>query len=75
MSFPTRQPNFAAVRIKLSIIRHERNWTYDQLAELTGVSRRTLIAMETGTTNGRLESWFRIAQAFEVPLSELLEDL
>lgn len=32
------------------------------------MTRRTLIAMETGTTNGRLASWFRVAQAFDVEL-------
>jgi len=28
--------------------------------------------METGTTNGRLASWFRVAQAFDVELSDLI---
>lgn len=45
------------------------------LAEKTGISRRTLIAMETGTTNGRLESWFRISQAFDIAISDLLEGI
>lgn len=73
MSFPTREPNFEALRLELGKMRAARGWTYDELAERSGVTRRTLIAMETGTTNGRLASWFRVAQAFEFELSELVK--
>lgn len=75
MDYPTREPNFLAVRLELSRLRAERGWTYDALAERSGVTRRTLIAMETGTTNGRLESWFRISQAFGIELNQLLVHL
>lgn len=75
MDFPTRKPNFPALRLELSKLRAEHGLTYDALAERSGVTRRTLIAMETGTTNGRLESWFRLAQAFGIELGELLRDL
>jgi DNA-binding XRE family transcriptional regulator len=61
--------------MKLGRLRNDRQWSYDTLAEKTGVSRRTLIAMETGTTNGRLDSWFRIAQAFGISIAELLEEI
>lgn len=73
MTFPTREPNFEALRLELGKLRGARGWTYDELAERSGVTRRTLIAMETGTTNGRLASWFRVAQAFDVELSELVK--
>jgi putative transcriptional regulator len=71
--YPTREPNFEALRLELGRMRGARGWTYDQLAERSGVTRRTLIAMETGTTNGRLASWFRVAQAFDTELSELVK--
>lgn len=45
------------------------------LADRSGVTRRTLISIETGETNGSLDTWFRIAQAFDVPLGDLLEPL
>ncbi len=72
MSYPTRDPDFAALRLTLARLRNERGWSFDELAERSGVSRRTLIEMEHGQSNGRLESWFRIAEAFETPLSELV---
>lgn len=67
-----REPNFSALRIEFSRIRNERGWTYEVLADKSGVTRRTLISIETGETNGSLDTWFRIAQAFEMPLGDLL---
>lgn len=72
VTFPTRDPDFAALRVALARLRDERGWTYDELAARSGVSRRTVIAMEHGTTNGRLESWFRVAEAFGIPLPDLV---
>lgn len=56
-------------------IRAERGWSYDALAERSGVTRRTLISIETGSTRGALDSWFRFAEAFVMPLGELLSPL
>lgn len=75
MSYPTRDPNFEALRLTLARLRDERGWSFDELAERSGVSRRTLIEMEHGQSNGRLESWFRIAEAFETPLGDLVRVL
>jgi len=79
------EPNFDALRLRLGAIRQERSLTYEQLAELSNVSRATLIAMETGTPRGRqpdkpatrgsLASWWRVAAALNIPLSELLDAL
>ena len=81
----TPEPNFHALRLRLSSLRQERRITYDVLSERTGIARSTLIAMETGSrrssrpdrvhTRGSLESWWRIARALEVDLSELLSAL
>jgi transcriptional regulator with XRE-family HTH domain len=80
-------PNFDALRERLRTLRGERGITYDELSELTGISRTTLIAIEKGSprknsaredrahTRGSLESWWRIARALGVPLSELLSAL
>ena len=82
---PHAEPNFEALRLRLSALRHERGFTYDELSERTGVARTTLVALETGFkrqarpervhTRGSLESWWRIARALDVPLSELLDSL
>lgn len=50
-----------------------RGWTDDEPAERSGVTRRTLVAIEAGTTNGRVDLWFRVAQAFGVEVDDLLE--
>lgn len=73
--YPVREPDFEALRLELSRQRAARGWTYDQLAEKSGVTRRTLIAIETGTTHGRLDSWHRIAQALDLEIGELLKVL
>jgi DNA-binding XRE family transcriptional regulator len=75
VSFPVREPDFEALRLELGRQRATRGWTYDELAERSGVTRRTLIAMETGTTNGRVDSWFRVAQAFGVEIGDLFKAL
>jgi putative transcriptional regulator len=58
------------------MMRHERKWTYDNLAEQSGVSRRSLVALETGDkvrpSNGSVETWYRLAKAFDVPIGDLL---
>ena len=44
-----------------------------ELAEKAGVSRQTIIALEAERYSPSLELAFRIAQVFEVPLSEVFE--
>ena len=45
--------------------------TQQELAERTGVSRQTIIAVEAGKYSPSLELAFRIAIAFGVPVSEV----
>ncbi|WP_428833633.1 helix-turn-helix transcriptional regulator [Leucobacter alluvii] len=84
MSFgPVNEPNFDALRAHLSQLRHDRGWSYDELAARSGVGRATLVALESGkprrsekpSTEGTLRTWFRIAQAFEVSLGDLVAPL
>ena len=76
--------NFEALRVRLAQLRHERVWSYDELAARSGVGRATLVSIESGNprrnpeksaTRGNLETWYRIARAFDVPLGELLAPL
>jgi DNA-binding XRE family transcriptional regulator len=79
------EPDFEALRLKLSRLRAARGLTYDQLAERSGVSRATLVTIETGahrsrrptslSSRGSLETWWRIAKGLDVPLAELLSSL
>jgi putative transcriptional regulator len=45
--------------------------TQEQLAEKAGVSRQTIIAIEAGKYVPSLELAFRIAEAFQVDISDL----
>ncbi len=45
--------------------------TQQSLAELTGVSRQTIMAVEAGKYSPSLELAFRIADVFEVTINEV----
>ncbi len=45
--------------------------TQQELADKTGVSRQTIVAIENGKYFPTLELAFRIAHAFQVPLDEV----
>lgn len=66
------EPDFDALRLELARLRAERGWTYDQLAERTGLSRRTLIEIEQGRTIGTLGSWHALAHALGTSFDQLL---
>ncbi|HCS61404.1 MAG TPA: XRE family transcriptional regulator [Microbacterium sp.] len=84
MTSPTQDPDFDALRLHLAQLRHARGWSYDELAARSGVGRATLVTLESGSprrnpdkpaTTGTVATWFRIAQAFEVDLGDLLRPL
>jgi len=58
-----------ALRLELSVQRSLHELTYDGLAALSGVSRRTLISIETGESHGSLETWMKICRALECDFS------
>ncbi|MFE9045664.1 helix-turn-helix transcriptional regulator [Streptomyces sp. NPDC007818] len=60
---------------KLARLRHERRWSYDDLAERTGLSRRTLIEIEQGRTIGTIATWHALSHAFDTPLDGLFSVL
>jgi putative transcriptional regulator len=50
---------------------HHGEMTQEQLAEKTGVTRQTIIAIEGGKYSPSLELAFKIALAFGVPIGEV----
>lgn len=50
---------------------HSDEMTQQQLADKAGVTRQTIIAIESGKYSPSLELAFRIAQAFDVKLEEV----
>jgi putative transcriptional regulator len=58
---------------------HNNEMTQQELADKTGVTRQTIVAIENGKYYPTLELAFRISRVFNVPLDEvftfnLLED-
>ena len=47
--------------------------TQKELAEKTGVSRQTILAIEAGKYSPSLELAFRIAAVFDVPLAKVFQ--
>ncbi|MFG2825066.1 helix-turn-helix transcriptional regulator [Kitasatospora sp. NPDC048365] len=71
MIIPPPDPNLPALRLEFARLRADRGWTYDELAERSGLSRRTLIEIEQGRTIGTLATWHALAHAFDIPLGDL----
>jgi putative transcriptional regulator len=60
------------IKNRIRTLRFFRNeMTQEQLAEMVGVTRQTIIAMEKGKYSPSLELAFRIALAFEIPLEQV----
>ena len=57
----------------LQLLRSERGWSLDQLALRSGVSKGVLVALEQGRSNPNLATLARIADAFGVPVTHLLD--
>jgi transcriptional regulator with XRE-family HTH domain len=57
----------------LQSFRSERGWSLDQLALRSGVSKGVLVALEQGRSNPNLATLARIADAFGVPVTQMLE--
>lgn len=83
-STTSADPDFDSLRLHLARLRHEREWSYDELAARAGIGRATLVSLESGkprrtpgkpASRGNLETWYKIAVAFEMDLGELLRPL
>ena len=56
---------------RLKVLRAERNWSQQDLAERLGVSRQSVNAVETGKYDPSLPLAFRIADLFEAPIEAI----
>lgn len=69
---PPVEPDLSRLQLIFDQKRADAEQTYDQLAELSGVSRRTLVYIGTGRSYGELRTWLMLARTWGVPLDELL---
>ena len=56
---------------RLKVLRAERDWSQQDLAERLGVSRQSVNAIEKGRYDPSLPLAFRIADVFELPIEEI----
>jgi putative transcriptional regulator len=59
------------VNNRLKVLRAERNWSQQDLAERLGVSRQSINAIETGKYDPSLPLAFRIAGLFALPIETI----
>lgn len=62
-----------AVARTVKSLRTERGWSLDQLAARSGVSKGVLVALEQGRSNPNLATLARLADAFGVPVTLLVD--
>lgn len=65
------RPDLRVLRRVFNVRRAQSGQTYDELAESTGLSRRTLLNIGTGTYFGDLETWLILARVWNVSLDEI----
>jgi putative transcriptional regulator len=56
---------------RLKVLRAERNWSQQDLAERLGVSRQSVNAIETGKYDPSLPLAFRIADLFGLSIEDI----
>lgn len=61
----------AVMNNRLKVLRAERNWNQQQLADALGVSRQSVNAIETGKYDPSLPLAFRIAAVFGLAIEEI----
>jgi putative transcriptional regulator len=58
---------------RLRVLRAERGWSQQDLADQLSVSRQSVNAIETGKYDPSLPLAFRIADVFSLPIEEIFE--
>ena len=59
---------------RLKVLRAERDWTQQQLADHLDVSRQTIVAIEKGKFDPSLPLAFRAARLFGLKIEDIFED-
>lgn len=67
-----RLPDVVGRRVRAA--RSAKAWTLDRLAEQSGVSRRMIVNVESGSSNASIATLLRLARALGVSLAELVTD-
>lgn len=60
-----------AMKNIVSILRAQHKWSQAEVADMLGVSRQTINAIETGRYDPSLPLAFKIGSLFDVPIEEV----
>jgi putative transcriptional regulator len=60
-----------ALQNRIKVLRAERDWTQEQLAELVGVTRKTVNTVERGVYIPSTELALKLARAFGVAVENI----
>ncbi|MBR1916023.1 MAG: helix-turn-helix transcriptional regulator [Alphaproteobacteria bacterium] len=69
-----RNNKLLSLGLKVQALRKTQNLTQEDLAEITGVSWRTISNLETGRTVPKLELIYDLSQFFNIGMDELLNN-
>ena len=69
-----KNPKLVELGYNIRIERMKRNITQEYLAEMANVSIRTISDIERGITDIRYTNLVQIAEAFEMPIYEMLKN-
>jgi len=61
------------VKNRLKVLRAERDWSQQDLADQLGVSRQSVNAIEKGRYDPSLPLAFKIADVFAIAIEEIFE--
>ena len=61
------------MRNRLRLLRAERDWTQQELAERAGVSRQTIIAIEAGKYDPSLSLAFTLARIVDMTIESIFD--
>jgi putative transcriptional regulator len=59
---------------KLKVLRAERDWTQEDLAQQLGVSRQAIIAIEKEKYDPSLSLAFKMSQLFKRPIEDIFDN-
>ena len=59
---------------RLKVLRAERDWNQQDLADALGVSRQSVNAIETGKYDPSLPLAFKISRLFDLPIEQIFDD-
>ena len=61
------------MRNRIRVLRAERRWSQEQLANRIGVSRQTINAIENERYDPSLPLAFKISEVFEAPIEDIFQ--